>query len=244
MKKIGLISATLLAASLLAMPAPRAGLLNLVTGTVTGITGLLDPLFRSLRSFTGSETIKYSLHYRVTGNRIATTPDSATFRFSGPLTVATVDPADANWQATPVQVGTIQSWDLTFRIKPGAGQPPVNTDTEVSSSNIRVRIGNNRLQQLLDNPSTLLPETHIPFTGRMLFELGPVGTTDAIRPWHYRATGCLGLQSSSLFGELAGKRGALCTSGTFHFPVQPLSIADIQSATTLSGESNFTLVMH
>lgn len=247
MKKITLI-ATLLVVSLFAAPASRAGLLglvtNLVTGTVSGLTSLLDPLFRSLRSFAGTETIKYSLHYEVTGSRIATTADSATFRFSGPLTVATVDQADANWQVTPMQVGSIDAWDVTFRFKPGAAQPPVNTDTEVSSRYIRMRIGNNAMQELLDNPATLLPETNIPFNGRMLFELGRVQTAAVLHPHRYRVTGCLGLQSTSLFGEIAGKRGVMCTSGTFNFPVMPMTIADIKSASTLSGASNVTIVVH
>lgn len=204
----------------------------------------LDLLLRSLRSFAGADTLKYSLHYQLEGERSGTGADWVSWRLSGPVRVATVDEGSALWRADGPVVGRVTDWELRLRVlSPDAGLP-VNTQTELTASSFRLELDDGSvLTGLVDDPATLGPETDIPLRGRMLFELGAIPGAGSAYPYRYRTTGCMGVEGSGS-GALAGKRGALCISGSLGFPGAPRGLADLQGYGRVTAESGFTLVMH
>ncbi|AXQ31282.1 hypothetical protein D0B54_22505 [Solimonas sp. K1W22B-7] len=202
----------------------------------------LDLLLRSLRSFAGAETLKYSLHYQLEGERVGTGADWVGWRLSGPVRVATVDEGSALWRTDGPVVGQVTDWELRLRLL-SSGLPD-NTQTELTSSGFRLELDDGSvLTELVDDPATLAPETDIPLQGRMLFELGPIPGAGGPYPVRYRATGCMGVEGSGA-GALAGKRGALCIGGSLGFPGVPRGLADLQEYGRMAAESGFTLVMH
>lgn len=205
--------------------------LGVAVAVLSGSVSLLPPV-----------TVKYALNYQLSGNQLSADTDTVTFRLSGPITVATVD-SNAIWTANGTQVGTISQWDVSFHIDADSATPPLNTQTAVSSSNLQASLfSGSDASQLQSLISTQALGINIPFEGRLIPELGSVPNTDSSHPYHYRATGCLGVQAGTT-GVLASKQGALCISGTFNFSHAINSQSDLNQATDITGNSNFTLVM-
>lgn len=226
----------------------RAVLALLLLGAAASASaGLLDSaldiLLRSLRSFAGGETLKYSLHYELEGERSGSGEGWVSWRFSGPVRVATVGAEDARWRADGLVVGRVVEWEVRLQMEPGLSGLPANTQTALSSTRLRMELDDgSALTELLDDPGTPGPETDAPFQGRVLFELGPVPAAGGTYPARYRTTGCMGVQGEG--GALAGKRGALCIGGTLGFPAMPASSADLLGYRRVGAESGFTLVLH
>ncbi|MDM4771763.1 hypothetical protein [Solimonas sp. SE-A11] len=208
------------------------------------IESALDILLRSLRSFSGAEVLKYSLHYDLQGQRSGSGEDWVSWNFSGPVRVATVDAADAQWQGEGPVVGQVVGWNIRLRVdRTSVGLPP-NTLTDLGSTRLRLELADGSvLTELLDDPATPLTETDIPLQGRLLFELGPIPGGSGPFPVRYRATGCMGVQGSGS-GALAGRRGALCISGAVGFPKRPADFAELRGFDRAEAISGFTLVLH
>ncbi|HEY0916928.1 MAG TPA: hypothetical protein VGE22_18780 [Solimonas sp.] len=220
-------------------------LLGLTASASAGfLESALDILLRSLRSFSGAEVLKYSLHYDLQGQRSGSGEDWVSWRLEGPVRVATVDTSDAQWRGEGPVVGQVIEWELRLRVDPTVAGLPLNTQTELGSTGLRLELADGSvLTELLDDPATPLPETDIPLQGRLLFELGPIPGGSGPYPARYRATGCMGVQGSGS-GVLSGRRGALCISGAFGFPRRPADFAELRGFEQVEAVSGFTLVLH
>ena len=220
-------------------------LLGLTASASAGfLESALDILLRSLRSFSGAEVLKYSLHYDLWGQRSGSGEDWVSWSFEGPVRVATVDTSDAQWRGQGPVVGQVVDWDIRLRVDSATAGLPLNTQTELGSTRLRLELADGSvLTELLDDPATPLPETDIPLQGRLLFELGPIAGGGGSFPARYRATGCMGVQGSG-GGALAGRRGALCISGSFGFPKRPADFAELRGFDRVEAVSGFTLVLH
>ena len=221
-----------------------AALLGLAASASAGfIESTLDILLRSLRSFSGAEVLKYSLHYELQGQRSDSGDGWVSWRFSGPVRVATVDAADAQWRGQGPVVGQVAEWNIRLRVDPAVAGLPLNTQTELGSTRLRLELDDGSvLTELLDEPATPLPETDIPLQGRLLFELGPIPGSGGAYPARYRATGCMGVQGRG--GALDGRQGALCIGGAFGFPKVPADFAELRGFDRAEAVSGFTLVLH
>lgn len=220
-------------------------LLGLTVSASAGfLESALDILLRSLRSFSGAELLKYSLHYDLQGQRSGSGEDWVSWRLEGPVRVATVDASDAQWRGDGPVVGQVVEWDVRLRVDPTVAGLPLNTQTALGSTRLRLELADGSvLTELLDDPATPLPETDIPLQGRLLFELGPISGNGGSFPARYRATGCMGVQGSGS-GALAGRRGALCISGAFGFPKRPADFSELRGFDQIEAVSGFTLVLH
>ena len=187
---------------------------------------------------------KFLVHVEAEGARVGWTPDGAiVFHLNGGVYAGSpLDNAATVGAGHGPHLGAVSHWWLTLKVG-SAGY--TNLDTRIGCNPCRIALDDGGvLEALVDNRATPWPEIDIPLDARLLPELGPVSTDDALRPAHVRTAGCIGLREVAGRGALAHANGTLCLNGVVKLPAWPADNATLGAMSSMALESDSTLTQH
>jgi hypothetical protein len=189
---------------------------------------------------------KFLLHIDAAGPRQGWGADGApVYKLNGQVYAgAAVDSTATVGGGHGAPLGQVTNWWLSIQVG-GNASGYVNTDTRLRCAPCRITLNDGGvLDVIVDNPATPWPEINIPLTARLLPELGPVSTSDTLRPAHMRVVGCVGLKEIAGRGKLAYKQGTLCLNGVVKLPSWPANAAAFGAIGSIGLESDSTLTVH